>query len=188
MTAFDKAWSLLKDFTTDPLYDTKNTTGGFYVHDRPNRVFQPNERFHPSPWDGPKTKQFEGEDYQQGSSKARGFRATGGRVNDYGLHRLAAAHLPNILNEQEREHGQYDEQRVMDRIIEVLRHEWGHATTMDEINEEMGVNQFHMRRKPQSQLMDEAQALGRAHEYGAYVAQGLTHDEIQTEIERRDLQ
>jgi len=185
MTAFDTAWDLLKDFTTDKIYGKGKNTLGFYVHDAPRHVFQPNDRFTPSPWDGPKIKQFEGEDYRQGSSRARGFRSTGGRVNDSGLNRLGAAHLPNILNAKKGEDGQYNEQSVIDEILEVLRHEWGHATTFDDIKEEM--DDFSLRRKPQSQLQEEAKAQKRALEYAAYVAQGLDHNEIQEQLRGRNL-
>ncbi len=186
LTAFDTAWDLLKDFTTDKIYGRGKNTLGFYVHDAPRHVFQPNDRFTPSPWDGPKIKQFEGEDYRQGSSRARGFRSTGGRVNDYGQHRLVAAHLPHILDAEKGEDGQYNEQSVIDQILEVFRHEWGHATTYDDIMEEMDdVN--YGRRKPQSQLQEEAKARSRALEYAAYVAQGLNHNEIQEELRGRGL-
>lgn len=179
--AFERGWDLLKDFTTDKIYNKGKNTLGFYVHDSPRRIFPPNNRFNPSLRGGPKIKQFEGEDYRQGSSRARGFRATDGKVNDYGLHRLVAAHLPHILNAEKGEDGQYNEQSVIDQILNVLRHEWGHATTFDDIREEM--DNLYLRRKPQSQLQEEAKAQIRALEYAALVAQGLTHDEIQTELE-----
>ena len=201
-SALDTAWVFLKDFTTDKLRLADNVAGFLYGSDmdewgkNPNLYlpFSQNDR-----WGGDENDvySFQGEPYRKGSSKIKPARSF--QRNSPMQQQLITAVLPTHLgfdpasnerkwlgdrkplSERETMLTPKEENNIIDRIIETLAHEYGHASSDQNVDESMyrgGYGDLNKIPTPEKK---------RAKEYGAYTIQGLSHDEIQEALKRRGL-
>ena len=183
MNPFDRAWSLLKDFTTDKLLVNPNV-GGFKTDTRPYGPFSSRNQ---KRWDGKDTDifYFQGEPYRKGSSRAKPTRNN--------MNQMIVANLPVLrryverndfnkpLGERKKMLSPQREDELIAQIIQTLSHEHGHGVSDPEVDEAMWV-------KGKGALNEiPTKEKRRAKEYGAYVMQGAEHDEIQEHLKRRNL-